>query len=95
MLTPKEMAFAKRWLGPARDRPKGPQMIEVNKASLLAVVRKIDVGSNTPGIDFPSAFDDLRMAFTADEIATGQLRAMPGPTPETDYSKDTNDTGMI
>jgi len=58
-----------------------PQMISVNKASLLAVVRKLDFGANPTDKDFPSCFDDLRSAFTPEEISTGRLGALPAPTP--------------
>ena len=45
----------------------------VPKASLLAVVRKLDFGATMTPEEFNDAFDDLRAAFTPNEIATGQL----------------------
>ena len=41
--------------------------------SLLDVVRKLDLGAPIPNRDFTHAFDDLRLAFSPDEIATGDL----------------------
>ncbi|MEP2716319.1 hypothetical protein [Pseudophaeobacter sp.] len=45
--------------------------IAVPKASLLAVVRKLDFGATMTTQEFAAAFDDLRMAFTPNEIASG------------------------
>lgn len=46
-------------------------MVCVNKASLLDVVRKLDFGAHIPTDRFNKSFDDLRSAFTPDEIALG------------------------
>jgi hypothetical protein len=46
--------------------------ITVNKASLLVVVRHLDFGGGTTE-QFMEAFDEMRMAFTPDEIAYGVI----------------------
>ena len=48
--------------------------ISVPKASLLKVIRKLDLNAPMSTQDFAAEFDDLRAAFTPDEVATGKLR---------------------
>ena len=51
--------------------PKG--MIMVPTKSLLNVIRKIDFDAPIPSATFEDSFDDLRKAFTPDEIASGEI----------------------
>lgn len=51
----------------------GAAAVSVDKASLLAVVRKLDFYASINPHDFTKAFDKLRAAFTPDEIATGEV----------------------
>lgn len=47
--------------------------IAVPKTSLLAVVRKIDLNASMTPQQFAASFDDLRAAFTPEEISSGDV----------------------
>ena len=47
--------------------------ISVPRSSLLKIVRVLDIGTKYPDQEIAAALDDLRGAFTSDEIATGRV----------------------
>ncbi|AUQ62147.1 hypothetical protein [Phaeobacter inhibens] len=65
--------FAGRGIRPPDLCSGDIETVAVPKASLLAVVRKLDFGAALTTDEFACALDDLRAAFTPDEIATGNL----------------------
>lgn len=59
-------------IGALNKCSKAPETVTIPKASLLTVVRKIDLDASISPQDFACAFDDLRAVFTPDEMATGK-----------------------